>query len=373
MARLERREKQTIILCGTLMGLMVLGVASEILAEHATPTDRRVVDPAIGSYVAPAGVSGAIVIAGSDTMHPIMVRMASVFRQLQPNVKLAVQGGGSDAALKNFLQDQALIRRGDADPNPRGHQVSGSIALLASSRPLTNEERKEFRSRYGFEPTEIPIALDAIGIYVNSRNPVQGLTMEQVDAIFGNNRKRGFPESITTWGQVGVEGDWTQQPINVYGRDKQSGTRTFFIDQVLLGGELKKNIREESGVALEILALSRDAFGIGYAGIGFQASTVRVVPLAEKAGMPYIRPSAESASNGTYPLSRLLYLYARKAPGSELEPVTLEFLKFANSREGQEVVLKEGAYALSAAQVAANLQTLTGSAVPPLGIKASSH
>ncbi len=373
MARAVRWDKQAASLSGALMGLMLLGFASVILAEHAAPTDRRGVDAAIAPYIAPAGVSGAIVIAGSDTMHPIMVRMASVFRQLQPNVKLAVQGGGSDAALKNFLQDQAFIRRGDADPNPRGHQVSGSIALLASSRPLTNEERKEFWSRYGFEPTEIPIALDTIAIYVNSRNPVQGLTMEQVDAIFGNDRKRGFPENITTWGQVGVEGDWTQQPINVYGRDKQSGTRTFFIDQVLLGGEVKKTIREEKGIALEILALSRDVFGIGYAGIGFQASTVRVVPLAEKAGMPYIRPSAESASNGTYPLSRFLYLYARKAPDSDLEPVTLEFLKFANSREGQEAVLKEGAYTLSAAQVAANLQTLTGSSVAPHGMKASSQ
>ena len=373
MARDVRWGKPAAMLCGTLVGLILVGLGSVILAQDAAPISRRNVDPSIPAYAPPGWVSGAVVISGSDTLYPIMVRMASAFRLFKPDIKLAVQGGGSDAALKTFLQDQAFIRRGDADPNPRGHQVSGSIALLASSRPLTNEERKEFRSRYGFEPMEIPIALDTIAIYVNSRNPVQGLTLEQVDAIFGAERKRGLAENIRAWGQVGMEGEWAQQPINVYGRDKQSGTRTFFINEVLLGGTFNSTVREDRGAALEILALSRDAFGIGYASIGFQASTVRVVPLAEKVGMPYILPSAESAADGTYPLSRKLYLYARKAPGAMLDPATLEFLKFANSRQGQEAVVKAGAYALSAAQIAANLQALTGTEATPLGVRAASH
>jgi phosphate transport system substrate-binding protein len=360
MARVERGKRRTDVLCHMLVGVMFLGLAAAALAEQAALTGRPVVDPAIGSYVASSNVSGAIVITGSDTMYPIMVKVASAFRQWQPDVKLAVQGGGSDAALKSFLQDQALIRRGDADPHPKGHMVSGSIALLASSRPLTSEERQGFQSRYGYEPTEVPVAVDTIAIYVNRGNPIQGLTLEEVDAIFGRDRKRGSPVDMTTWGQVGLKGEWEQQPINVYGRDAQSGTRTFFVNEVLLGGTFKPGVQEERGVALEILAISRDRLGIGYAGIGFQASTVRVVPLAEKAGMPYVTPSAESAANGTYPLSRSLYLYVRKAPGFELEPVILEFLKFTNSRQGQEAVVKAGAYALSAAQVATNFERLTG-------------
>lgn len=363
MMRVERTEKQIGILGGMLVSFLLLGLPAEPSAEQIVPSGKPVLDPAIDFYVPSATASGAIVVAGSDTMYPIMLKLASVFRQLQPDVKMAVQGGGSDAALRGFIQDQAYIRRGDADPNPRGHQVSGSIALLASSRPLTTEEQKDFKSRYGYEPTEIPIAMDAIAIYVNAQNPVHGLTLEQVDAIFGRDRKRGFQEDITIWGQVGVKNGWEEQPINLYGRDKQSGTRTFFIHEVLLSGELKATVRETRGAALEILAISRDPLGIAYAGVGIEPSTVRVVPLAEKAGMSYVAPSAESASNGTYPLGRYLYLYFRKAPGTMPDPAIVEFLKFVNSRQGQEVVVKAGAYCLSAAQVTANLQQLTGASI----------
>jgi phosphate transport system substrate-binding protein len=341
--------------------VLVLGLSARASAEHAGSDGRPTVDLSIGSYTAKAGLAGGIAIAGSDTMQPILGKVASAFRQWQPDVKIAVQGGGSDAALRGFLQNQATIRRGDA--LFKGHHVSGHVALLASSRALTAEERKDFQSRYGYEPTEIQMALDAVAIYVNRQNPIQGLTMEQLDAIFGKDRKRGLPEMITQWGQVGLRDGWEQQPIRLYGRDKGSGTRSFLIHEALLNGELRGDVREEIGPASIILALSRDPLGIGYAGIGFQASTVRVVPLAEKAGMPFVAPSAESAAHGTYPLSRFLYLYAKQAPKSELDPEVLEFLKFVNSREGQEAVIKAGVYPLSPPQVAKNLQILLGASM----------
>ncbi len=292
-------------------------------------------------------------------MQPIIAKVAAAFRVWQPNIKIAVQGGGSDAALDQFLQNQPTIRRGDA--NPKGHQVSGHVGLLASSRPLDAEERKDFRSRYGFEVTEVPIALDAVAIYVNHQNPLPGLTMEQVDAIFGQSRKRGATSDITSWGQLGLQDGWEQQPVRLYGRDKRSGTRTFFVHTALLDGILKSNVHEEPGTAMEILDLSRDAAGIGYAGIGFQASTVRILPIAEKSGGPLVAPTAESATNGTYPLARALYLYARKTPKGELDEEIAEFLKFINSREGQETIAKAGVFPLSASQVTSNLQALVGS------------
>lgn len=341
--------------------VLVLGLSARASAEHSGSDGRPTVDLSIGSYTAKAGLAGGIAIAGSDTMQPILGKVASAFRQWQPEVKIAVQGGGSDAALRGFLQNQATIRRGDA--LFKGHHVSGHVALLASSRALTAGEREDFRSRYGYEPTEIPIALDAVAIYVNRQNPIQGLTMEQLDAIFGKDRKRGLPEMMTQWGQVGLRDGWEQQPIRLYGRDKGSGTRSFLIHEALLNGELRGDVREEIGSASVILALSRDPLGIGYAGIGFQASTVRVVPLAEKTGMPFVAPSAESAAHGSYPLSRFLYLYANKAPNSELDPEVLEFLKFVNSREGQEAVIKAGVYPVPASQVGKNLETLLGGTV----------
>lgn len=350
------------------LGLVFASVAS---AQPAADTVKPVVDSSIASYVPKTGVSGAIAIAGSDTMQPIVVKIASAFRQWQPDVKVAVQGGGSDKALKQFLQDQSTIRRGDA--NPRGHLVSGHVGLLASSRPLSIDERTSFKSRYGFEATEIPIALDAIAIYVNAQNPLPGLTMEEIDGIFSQSYKRTGSNDISMWGQLGLQDGWESQPIRLYGRDKSSGTRTFFIHTALLDGQLKSNLRETPGTAMEILDLSRDMLGIGYAGIGFQASTVRTVPIAEKAGTPFIAPTATTASDGTYPLARALYLYAKRSPNGELQPEIAEFLRFVNSREGQEIIVKSGAFPLSAGQITSNLQALVGAPMSAATVTASSR
>jgi len=342
-------------------------VQAEVSTIHATP----VVDSGIASYVPKTGVSGGIAIAGSDTMQPIIAKVASAFRIWQPKVTIAVQGGGSYSALGQFLQDQPTIRRGDA--NPKGHLVSGHVGLLASSSPLTSDERKDFRSRYGFDVTEVPIALDAIAIYVNAQNPLPGLTMDQVDAIFGQSRKRGAPSDITSWGQLGLQEGRENQPIRLYGRDKRSGTRAFFMHAALLDGDLKSSLHESPGTAMEILDLSRDAAGIGYAGIGFQASTVRIIPIAEKAANPFVLPTAESATNGSYPLARPLYLYAKRSPKGELDEEIAEFLKFINSREGQETIAKAGVFPISASQVTTNLQALVGAPMSASTLTASTR
>lgn len=348
---------------GRILAAAVAGLGAAIYVAQPTWAEvsvRPVVDATIPAYLPQSGISGGIVVAGSDTMQPIMVKIAAAFKLRQPEVKIAVQGGGSDAALTQFLQDQSTIRRGDA--NPRGHLVSGHVDLLASSRPLMPSERREFRARYGFEPTEIPIALDAVAIYVNHQNPIQSLTMDQIDGVFSESRKRGAPE-ITTWGQLGLGDGWEQQPIRLYGRDKRSGTRTFFVHTALLDGTLKSSVKEEPGAALEILAISGDILGIGYAGVGFQASTVRILPIAAKSGDAPVLPTAETATDGTYPLARSLYLYAKRGSKGELQPEILEFLRFINSREGQETIARTGAFPISHRQVAANLQVLAG---PPM-------
>lgn len=360
---------------GGALGLVMvlLGLAGGVSAEHtgANGNGKPVVEPGIASYRPASNVTGNIVIAGSDTMQPLMARLATEFRQWHPDTKIAVQGGGTENALMQFLSNQATIRRGDAFY--RGHLVSGSVSLLASSRELTHQEIEEFQSRNGYQPIKVPIAMDAVAIYVNRANPIQGLTLAQVDAIFGTTRKRGLREDIRTWGRVGLRDDWESQPVHLYGRDKKSATRSFFKYEALLDGEFKAEVREEAGSASEILAISRDVLGIGYAGIGFQASTVRVVPLAEKTEMPYVQPSAETAANGTYPLSRPLYLYVKKDPKADLTPVILEFLKFINSHEGQQAAVKVGLYPLSGTQAAENLHALTRSSVASAGIMALSQ
>ncbi len=360
MMRLMRRASfrtRMAALGGALGFLALLGLAGGASADHAGIHGKPVVDDAIGLYVAKQKVSGAIVIAGSDTMQPIVSRIASAFREWQPGVKIAVQGGGTDAALMGFLQDQSTLRRGDGSPKG-GHHVSGGIALLAASRPLTANEHDDFRSRYGHDVMEIPIALDAIAVYVNRQNPIEGLALEQLDAIFSQDRKRGLQKEIFTWGQLGLKDEWAQQPIHRYGQDQRSGTRALFIQKVLQDGTLRPDVQVKAGPASEILALSQDVLGIGYASVGFQASTVRILPLAERVGASFVAPSPETVASGTYPLSRQLYLYAKKDPKTGLEPEVLEFFKFVNSRAGQDMVVKAGAYPLPAQQVARNLAVL---------------
>ena len=351
---------------GGLIGLsLLLGLAGGVQAEQI---GRPVVDAGASSYVPVANLSGNFVIAGSDTMQPLIIKLAAGFRQLYPAAKIGILGGGTERALMQFVSDQAQIRRGDGYYN--GPQASGRVSMLASSRRLTEEESKDFHARFGYDPTEITIAMDAVAIYVNRENPIQGLTLEQVDAIFGKDRKRGAGEDITTWGQAGVE-SWAQQPIRLHGRDKQSGTRYFFKQEALAGGELKAEVKEAPGSASEILAIAKDPLAIGYAGIGFQTSFVRTVPLAEKAGQPFVAPIAAAAADGTYPLHRPLYLYVNMDPTVALDREEMEFLKFINSREGQQIVVKAGVYPLPAAKIAKNLQVLTGSPLAASAIGAS--
>ena len=349
-------------LIAAFVSIAMLGLMGRASAEHPGIHGKPVVDAAVAAYVPVGKVAGAFTIEGSDTMQPIVAKIASAFREWQPDIKIAVQGGGTNMALLGFLQDQSTIRRGDGSPKG-GHHVSGGIALLAASRPLTENERKDFWSRYGYDVMEIPIALDAIAVYVNRQNPIDGLALEQLDAIFSKDRKRGLQEEITTWGQLGLKDDWSQQPIHRYGQDQRSGTRAIFIQKVLQDGMLRPDVQVKAGPASEILALSRDVLGIGYASIGFQASTVRIIPLAERVGAAFVAASPESVANGTYPLSRQLYLYAKKDPKAGLQPEILEFFKFVNSRGGQDMVVKAGAYPLPARQVAKNLEALTGTVV----------
>jgi phosphate transport system substrate-binding protein len=285
------------------------------------------------------------------------------FRRLHPDVKIAVQGSRNHQESSVLPLTQAFIdglansRRGDGKIS--GHLGSNDVQLLASSRPLTGEEIKQFRQRHGYEPTAVLIAQDAVALYVNKNNPITGLTLEQIDAIFSKTRKRGSQEDLRTWGQLGLPDEWQQGLIRAYGRDARStGTLPFFKHVVLLDGEFKNHVQAQPGSASIVLAVAGDPFGIGYSGIGFQTSSVRPVSIAEKAGAPFVAPSADMVMNGSYPLSRPLYLYVNKDPNKDLDPKILEFLKFANSREGQETIIQAGVYPLTSVQIARNLSIL---------------
>lgn len=313
-------------------------------------------------YQPAPGISGRITIVGSDTMQPLMAKLAAAFRVFHPNTKFGVEGQGSSEAIREFMLGLSLQFRGDKSGG-KGTQGSSSSDLLASSRPLTDQERKGFVSHHGYEPIGIPIALDAVAIYVQNDNPIERLTLEQVDGLFSSTLKRSKGGRLTTWGQVGLKDQWSQQSIHLYGRNKKSGTREFFKHVALIDGELNDDVQEQPGSASEILAIAQDPLAVGYAGVGFQGSMVRIVPLANEAGGAAILPSAESVANGQYPLARPLYLYVNKNHKEKLDPVVWEFVKFVNSRQGQETVARANFYPLTVAQISKNFELLGHSLV----------
>ncbi len=339
----------------------VLG-ATAWLCEPTWGQERLVVAAAIEPYIPATELSGRLTIAGSDTMQPLLSRLAADFMRRHPDVKIGVEGGGSKAALTEFVFGYSLQGRGDK-ARDRGHEGASKPSLLATSRALTTEEVRRFTSKYGYEPLAIPIAMDAVAILVNAENPVQGLTLAQVDAIFSSARRRGYPSEITTWGYLGLKDGWEHQPIRLYGRDERSATREFFMHVALRDAEIKSEVREQPGTASLILALAKDPLGMGYAGMGYPSSMVRIVPLAEEDGKPFVEPTVESIASGRYPLSRFLYLYVNKAPDAKFDPVTQEFLKFINSRDGQDVVLRARFFPLTSNQVEKNLAMIIGSPV----------
>jgi phosphate transport system substrate-binding protein len=180
-----------------------------------------------------------------------------------------------------------------------------------------------------------------LAVYVHKDNPIKGLTFQQVDAIFSKSRKQGAAADVTTWGQVGLTGTWANLPISLYGRNSASGTYGYFKEHALAKGDYKDSVKEQPGSSAVVQGVASDLGGIGYSGIGYKTADVRAVPLADKSGKP-VAAETENGYSGAYPMSRFLYVYVNYKPGSDLDPLRREFVKYVFSREGQEAVAKDG-------------------------------
>ena len=331
------------------MALFAMGIIGQPMntdAEQVGPFDSVNVDANLARYSPQSQVTGSIKVRGSETMYPLLTRLGLEFQRRQPKVTFDIRGGGSTQAVAKFLEPP---------PSKMGNVVifdeRSFPPLISTSRELFDDEIKAFVSQHGYEPVAVPVAVDAVALYVHKDNPLQGLTLEQADAMFSTTRNRGHKTAITQWGQLGLTGGWEKAKIELYGRDRKSGTRAFFQEHCLAGGEFAAGVHEEPGSASVILDLGRTQTGIGYSGFGLQSSNVRILPLAEAVGMPFVSPSSTTVADQTYPLRRVLYLYLDKNPKTALPEVVKEFLTFVMSQEGQEAVIKAGFFPLPASQV----------------------
>src|SRR5499426_355866 len=279
-------------------------------------------DPALAPYKTVSGVSGNMSSVGSDTLNNLMTHWAESFQRFYPNARVQIEGKGSSTA------PPALI--------------AGTAQLGPMSREMKGTEVDQFEKKYGYKPTPIRTSVDALAIFVNKDNPIKCLTLVQVDAIFSKSRRQGAKDDITTWGQLGVTGEWASKPISLYGRNSASGTYGFFKEHALKNGDYKDEVKEQPGSASVVQGVTVDRFAIGYSGIGYATAGVRAVPLTERDGDKCVEATAENAYSGAYPLARFLYVYVNKAPGKGLDPITREFVKLMMSKNGQEGVIKDG-------------------------------
>jgi phosphate transport system substrate-binding protein len=233
------------------------------------------------------------------------------------------------------------------------------------SRQMKNQEVDQFEAKYGYKPTELRTSIDMLAVYVHKDNPIKSLTLQQVDAIFSKTRKGGAAADIHTWGELGLTGEWADKPISLYGRNSASGTYGYFKEHALFKGDFKDEVKEQPGSSSVVQGVASDRFGIGYSGIGYMTADVRAVPLAADAGTPAIEASPENAYTGKYPLARFLYIYVNHKPGTDLEPLRKEFVRFVFSKEGQSTVVKDGYFPVTA--------KIAGEELSKIGIDVSSR
>ena len=281
------------------------------------------VDPAVKSYEPVPGISGNLAGVGSDTLLNMMTLWMEEFEKLYPNVTSSYIGKGSGTA------PPALIE--------------GTSQLGPMSRAMKDEELDAFEKKFGYKPTQLAVALDCVAVFVHKDNPVKGLTIPQVDCIFSSTRNSGY-RNIETWGQAGLKdnADWADVKISLYGRNSVSGTYGFFKKHALLKGDFKPTVQEQPGSAAVVNAVANNLGAIGYSGIGYKTADVRAIPVAPDHETPLAEPTFENALDGSYPLGRALYIYVNKKPNEPLSPLAAEFIKFVLSKEGQEVVVKDG-------------------------------
>lgn len=284
------------------------------------------VDTHIPRYTPHQRVSGKVDIIGSNTMDIFLKQWKKKLEILHPDLNIELKTEGSNTGVESLLSE--------------------NLAIAAMSRPLDEKEIRKFIKHMGYAPTAVPVAVDAFAVFVHQDNPLDRITFQQLDAIFSSERRQNAPESLDRWGQVGLSGHWKDAPIHVQVRDSESGTAQFFRELVSKGGKDKETSQIQPGAASVVYAIMQDPNAIGYSGIGYRTDSVKPLRVAAREGEAFIEPTFDSATDGSYPLRRLLYLYVNQPPQSAPSPMLSEIMTFAVSLEGQQMVAKAGFFPL---------------------------
>lgn len=310
----------------------VVAVSTNIVYAEPKVDDRLL------NYTVSSGVSGNLSSVGSDTLANLMTLWAEEYKRYYPNINIQIQAAGSSTAPPGLTE--------------------GTSNIGPMSRKMKHKEIASFEEKYGYKPTAVPVAIDALAVFAHKDNPVAGLSIEQVDAIFSSTRKCGSRNEVSNWGDLGLTGEWARKDIQLFGRNSVSGTYGYFKKKALCKGDYKSSVNEQPGSASVVQSVTQSLNGIGYSGIGYKTTGVRALPISKGESSNYVEATPETAISGKYSLARFLYVYVNKHPNKDLSPLEGEFLKLVLSKVGQEVVVKDGYIPLPAKVADKTLKSL---------------
>jgi len=317
----------------------VLTIVAQARVITDTPPEWRIksprpqveqvrVDAKLPDYRAVPGLAGKVRSIGSSGLSNLVQTWAEEFKGIYPNVEIEIEGVGSEGGVKALIE--------------------GAADVAPMSRAMTQAEVGQFQARFGYPPVRVPVALDAISVYVNKYNPLDAIDLEQLEAIYAATRKRGG-EPIRTWGQLGLTGAWASRDIAVKSPDRKQGLYAMFRDLVLEGGNYRYDLQAEPVSTSIVQAVGADADAIGFASRFYATLRTRALAVKGRGATQAVLPTPENCQNGSYPLARKLYLYVNRKPGTAVPPTVEQFLGYVCSRAGQETVVREGNLPLSAA------------------------
>ena len=336
-----------------LVGLVAIGVSAQVeQRQFQKETFQAKLDPALSAYHPSTKLSGSLKMVGPDVMVNLMKLWVGKFEEVNPDVKVAIESVAPGASIAGL--------------------TDGSAQLAPAARELFPAETAPFEQKYGYQPYAIragvgsyrtPGKTSALAFFVNKENPIENLSMAQLDAIYSSTRRRGYKNDITTWGQLGVKGEWADKPIVAYEVKRPNGQSAFLGERVLANGEYKDGIRAlppsgAGNVFKEIVErITADRYAIGYATFADATPGVKPLGLSETEGGPYFKGTFDEVASMKYPLSRFIYIFVNRPPGKPLDRLLREFLNFVLSREGQDALVKEGFFLPLSAEFVRNERT----------------
>ncbi|WP_122046877.1 PstS family phosphate ABC transporter substrate-binding protein [Vibrio atlanticus] len=309
----------------SLIRRMRFPISSLLALTLVTPVHAEQGVDSLPDYSKVPGISGSLLSVGSDTLAGMTTLWVEEFKSYYPNVNAQVQASGSSTAPPALTE--------------------GTAHLGPMSRPMRLREVEAFEREHGYKPTALRVAIDAIGLFVHRDNPIEGLNFREIDSIFSETLRCGATKPLNNWQDLGISQPWAKHRFQLFGRNSVSGTYGYFKQNALCSGDFKNRVNEQPGSASVVQSVASSISGIGYSGIGYRVAGVKLIPIAEH-GSDYVEPTRANILSGDYPLSRFLYVYVNKHPDKPLSPVEREFLTFVFSKQGQELVEKDGYLAI---------------------------